>query len=564
MLGFNDNQLTEDPGHQEHNFLSTLTGCSCLEILSISLNPLNIKIPDAIGIFSISFKVIAASHSQIKGHIPIGIGSLKNLNWIELRGNRLSSNIPSTIGGLESLQRLYHKDNKNEGFIPEQLCQLKNLGELFLSNNQISGSIPNCIGNLNLLQRLNLSHNGLTSSIPLNVWSLENLHFLDLSSNYLGGSLSPNMTKSAAIEHVDLSRNQITGNVPSIIGTFESLGFLNLSTNSFQGDIRQSFGQLKGLDKLDLLNNNLSGAIPKSIEALTYLKYLNLSFNKLSKEIPFGGPFANFKAESFLGNKALCGNSNFGVPPCMGLSSPRVSRVKFFLLRYIVPAIASIIIFVTLVFMLKRHPQCDMKILGLPITLRAVDHRMISHQELCRGTNNFCESNLLGTGGFSSVYKGILFDGVIVAVKVLNLQMEGALRSFDVECKVLRAIRHMNLVKVISTCSNLDFRALVLQYMSNVSLEKWLYFHNYCLNLVQRVNIMVEVAFALEYLHNGQARSVVYCDLKLTNILLDEDMVAHVGAFGIAKILVENKDATQTKTLGTLGYIAPGTRIHLS
>nr|XP_023902090.1 receptor kinase-like protein Xa21 [Quercus suber] len=381
--------------------------------------------------------------------------------------------------------------------------------------------------------------------------------FLDLSANSLGGSLSSNMTKLAAIEHVDLSRNQITGNVPSIIGTFESLGYLNLSMNSFQGDIPQSFGQLKGLDKLDLSNNNLSGAIPKSLETLTYLKYLNLSFNKLSGEIPSGGPFANFKAESFLGNKALCGNSNFGVPPCTRLSSPRVSRVKQILLRYIVPAIASIIIFVTLVFMLKRHPQCDMKIPGLLITLPTVDHRMISHQELCRGTNNFCESNLLGTGGFSSVYKGILFDGTIVAVKVLNLEMEGAFRSFDVECKVLRAIRHRNLVKVISTCSNLDFRALVLQYMSNGNLEKWLYSHNYCLNLVQRVNIMVEVAFALEYLHNGQATSVVHCDLKPTNILLDEDMVAHVGDFGIAKILVENKDATQTKTLGTLGYVAP-------
>ena len=563
-LGFNDNQLTEDPGHQEYNFLSTLTGCSSLEILSIALNPLNIKIPDAIGNFSISLEVIDAGYSQIKGHIPMGIGSLKNLNWIELRGNILSGNIPSTIGGLESLQRLHLEDNKIEGFIPEQLCQLKNLGELFLSNNKISGSIPNCIGNLNLLQRLNLSHNGLTSSIPLNVWSLEDLLFLDLSSNSLGGSLSSNMTKLAVIEHVDLSRNKITGNVPSIIGTFESLGYLNLSMNSFQGDIPQSFGQLKGLDKLDLSKNNLSGAIPKSLEALTYLKYLNLSFNKLSGEIPSGGPFANFKAGSFLGNKALCGNSKFGVPPCMRLSSPRVSRLKQILLRYIVPAIASIIIFVTLVFMLKRHPQCEMKIPGLPITLPAVDHRMISHQELCRGTNNFCESNLLGIGGFSSVYKGILFDGTIVAVKVLNLQMEGAFKSFDVECKVLRAIRHRNLVKVISTCSNLEFRALVLQYMSNGSLEKWLYSHNYCLNLVQRVNIMVEVAFALEYLHNGQATSVVHCDLKPTNILLDEDMVAHVGDFGIAKILAENKDATQTKTLGTLGYIAPGTRIHLS
>ena len=71
---------------------------------------------------------------------------------------------------------------------------------------------------------------------------------------------------------------------------------------------------------------------------------------------------------------------------------------------------------------------------------------------------------------------------------------------------------------------------------------------------------MVDVALALDYLHNGQ--SMVDCDLKPSNILLDEDMVAHVGDFGIAKILVENKDATHAKTIeGTIGYIAPGMHV---
>jgi len=157
------------------------------------------------------------------------------------------------------------------------------------------------------------------------------------------------------------------------------------------------------------------------------------------------------------------------------------------------------------------------------------------------------------------VYKWMLLDRTIVAVKVINLQLASAFKSFDAECMVLRTIRHMNLVKVITTCSNLEFRALVLQYMSNGNLERWLYSYNYCLNLLQRVNIMVDVASALDYLHHDQSESVVHCDLKPTNILLDEDMVAHVSDFGIANILVEHKDATQTKTLGTLGYIAPGT-----
>ncbi|XP_030954455.1 probable LRR receptor-like serine/threonine-protein kinase At3g47570 isoform X3 [Quercus lobata] len=550
------NQLTAEPGYQEHSFLLSLTNCRFLEELYLSTNLLNVTIPDAIGNFSLSLEVFDASENQLKGQIPMGIGSLKNLYTLDLSGNSLTGNIPSTLGGLERLQRLFLDKNLIEGSIPEELCQLKNLGELSLSINSLSRSIPNCIGNLSVLQKFNMSYNALTSSIPLNLWSLQNLLFLDLSSNFLSGSLSPRMTKLRTIAVIDLSCNQITGNIPSIIGAFESLSYLNMSKNSFQGNIPQSFGQLRGMEQLDLSNNNLSSAIPKSLETLPYLKYLNLSFNKLSGEIPSAGSFANFTAKSFLGNEALCGNPIFGVPPCASPTS-QGSRVKQVLLKYIVPVIASIIIFAALVIMRRRHPQYSMQIPGLPITLPTVDHRMISYQELSRGTNNFCESNLLGTGGFGSVYKGILSNGTIIAVKVLNLQLEGAFKSFDVECKVLRAIRHRNLVKVISTCSNLEFRALVLQYMSNGTLEKWLYSHNNCLNLVQRVSIMVDVASALEYLHNGQSESVVHCDLKPSNILLDKDMVAHVSDFGIAKILALSKDATQTKTLGTLGYIAP-------
>jgi LRR receptor-like serine/threonine-protein kinase FLS2 len=312
------------------------------------------------------------------------------------------------------------------------------------------------------------------------------------------------------------------------------------------------------LDILDLSYNDLSGAIPQSLEALSYLKYLNVSFNKLLGEIPSSGPFTNFTAKSFLGNIALCGNPIFGVQPCPSPSS-KGSKVKQSLLKYFLPANASIIICLALVYILRRHREIKMRVPSLFNTLPLLEHRMISYQELCQGTNNFCESNLLGAGGFGSVYKGMLFDRTIVAVKVLNLQLAGAFKIFDAECKVLRTIRHRNLVKVISTCSNPEFRALVLQYMSNGSLERWLYSYNYCLNLLERVNIMVDVASALDYLHHGLSESVVHCDLKPINILVDEDMVAHVGDFGIAKILVENKDSTQTKTLGTLGYIAPGT-----
>ncbi|MBA0809325.1 hypothetical protein Gohar_024990 [Gossypium harknessii] len=164
---------------------------------------------------------------------------------------------------------------------------------------------------------------------------------------------------------------------------------------------------------------------------------------------------------------------------------------------------------------------------------------------------------MLGSGSFGYVYKGRLSDGMEVAIKVFNLQIEGAFRSFDIECEAMRNIVHRNLVKVITCCSNVDFKALVLDFMSNGNLEKWLHSNSCFLDIIQRINIMVDVAAALEYLHTGHPTPIIHCDLKPSNILLDEDMVAHVGDFGIAKLLGEGDVVKQTMTLATIGYMAP-------
>ena len=98
----------------------------------------------------------------------------------------------------------------------------------------------------------------------------------------------------------------------------------------------------------------------------------------------------------------------------------------------------------------------------------------------------------------------------------------------------------------------------MLEYMPNGSLEKWLHSENYFLDVVQRFKIIVDVAFALEYLHHDHAPDVVHCDLKPSNILLDEDMVAHVCDFSVSKIFGNGETMIQTNTLATIGYMAPG------
>ncbi|XXG45232.1 hypothetical protein AAC387_Pa02g0364 [Persea americana] len=196
-------------------------------------------------------------------------------------------------------------------------------------------------------------------------------------------------------------------------------------------------------------------------------------------------------------------------------------------------------------------------------------------------------ANLIGVGSYGFVYKGSLDSigkaiykgfldriGNTVAVKVLNLQRGGASKSYIAECKALRNVRHRNLLKIHTVCSSIDskgddFKALVLDYMANGSLDQWLHpcigeqHQSKNLSLIQRLNIAVDVASALNYLHNSCEKPIVHCDLKPSNILLDEDMNAHVGDFGLARFLSEatsscSENHTNSHSIkGTIGYVAP-------
>ncbi|XP_047267491.1 LRR receptor-like serine/threonine-protein kinase HSL2 [Capsicum annuum] len=253
-------------------------------------------------------------------------------------------------------------------------------------------------------------------------------------------------------------------------------------------------GNLKDLLDLDLSSNNMVGSLPPEIGNLKVLVQLDLSMNGFSNEIP-----------REIGG--LCRRGKIAPQQADSVSTITRERISFY--------------------------------------------------ELLQVTDELSESNLIGSGSFGTVYKGILRSGVVIAVKVFILQLDAGFKSFDTECEVFRSLRHRNLVKVITSCSNLDSKAIVLEYMPNGSLEKYLYSHNYFLDIMQRLSIMIDVACALEYLHHGCSLPVIHCYLKPSNVLLDEDMVSHLSDFGISKLLGEDESDLYTKTLATLGYIAP-------
>eukprot|EP01018_Ginkgo_biloba_P038115 Gb_20997 [translate_table: standard] len=419
------------------------------------------------------------------------------------------------------------------GFLSPRLGNLSSLERLYLYNNSLSGHIPPQLGRLSRLKELRLKINQLECNVP--------------------SPLPPEVDKMEHVQEIDISKNKLGGKIPATIESCSELQYLNLSRNALQGPIPNSLAQLKSLEDVDLSYNNLSGSIPKSLEKLGMLRHLNLSFNNFSGEIPRAGVFTNLTATSFMGNPGLCGIW-LKMPPC---STPnRTKQRDHALLKKIVTPVVSITCFILCVwlvsrFLCSRWWQKSKNALALN-----VGHPKISQRELTDATNGFNQANLLGVGSFGAVYKAIFRDGRMAAVKVLNLQNEEAHKSFSTECKALARVRHRNLVKIITSCSNLEFKALVMEFMPRGSLEKHLYRDNVCeLNLRERVKIAIDIAHAMEYLHHHSPVQVVHCDLKPANVLLDENMTARVTDFGIARIICENSMDT-IKVKGSVGYIA--------
>uniref|UniRef100_A0A804R585 Protein kinase domain-containing protein n=1 Tax=Zea mays TaxID=4577 RepID=A0A804R585_MAIZE len=160
-----------------------------------------------------------------------------------------------------------------------------------------------------------------------------------------------------------------------------------------------------------------------------------------------------------------------------------------------------------------------------------------------------------------------------MAVKVFDLEMPGAERSFLAECEALRSIQHRNLLPIRTVCSAVDnrggmFKALLYEFMPNGSLDTWLHPRAAPaagekapkrLGFSQRVNIIVNVADVLDYLHHECGRPTVHCDLKPSNILLDDDLNALLGDFGIARFYADSKSAPSPAVdpTSSVGVLAP-------
>ncbi|CAN6238650.1 unnamed protein product [Urochloa humidicola] len=546
FLNLQKNML-EAKDSESWEFLQALGNCSALQKLQLAGN-------------------------QLQGLIPISVGNLPaSLEHLILGGNNLSGVVPPSIGNLSALIELSLDQGSLTGNIGHWIANLNRLQGLYLSNNSFSGPIPASIGTLTNLSELFLGNNDFDSPIPQSLWDLRALQKLSVSYNNLQGNISPEIGNLKQLRNLDLSSNKLSGEIPDTLGQCTDLTDVQMNQNLLAGSIPASFGKLESLSLLNLSHNTLSGTIPTSLGDLLQLRELDLSYNHLQGQIPINGIFKNATAVSLEKNWGLCGEvGDLGVPSCPSISR-KISR-QYYLVRILIPIFGfmSLLLLIYFLILEKKMPRRK----NLELASFGEYFLKVSYNDLAQATKNFAESNLIGRGSCGSVYKGTIKESKIeVAVKVFNLEMRGAERSFMAECEALRSIQHRNLLPIITACSTVDstgnvFKALVYEFMPNGSLDSWLHHHKgdgnatKRLGLTKTISIAANIADALDYLHHDCGRPTVHCDVKPSNILLDEEMDALLGDFGIARFYADSRltspgSISSIGVKGTIGYIAP-------
>ncbi|XP_044961764.1 probable LRR receptor-like serine/threonine-protein kinase At3g47570 isoform X1 [Hordeum vulgare subsp. vulgare] len=552
-------------------FLHSLASCTKLVSLRLDENNLQGELPKSIGDLPKSLESLYLSANKISGTIPHEIGNISSLKLLYMEHNLLTGTIPGSLGNLSNLFVLSLSQNKLSGQIPLSIQNLGQLSELYLQQNNLSRPIPVALAQCNKLHTLNLSCNSFDGTIPKELFTISTLaEGLDLSHNKLSGHIPMEIGKLINLSPLDISNNLLTGEIPSTLGQCLHLESLHLEGNLLDGRIPQSFAALKGISDMDLSRNNLSGQVPDFFEAFNSMSLLNLSFNNLEGPMPTGGIFQNASKVFVQGNKELCAVSPLlRLPLCHTAASQQGHR--FHILKIIgLSALALVMLSCFGVIFLKKGKK-----------VKQEDHpsfeelKKFTYADLVKATNGFSLANLVGSGKYGSVYKGkIESEEHAVAIKVFKLDQPGATKSFVAECQALKNTRHRNLVRVITVCSTSDltgheFKALVLEYMVNGNLESWLHptLHEHHLerplSLSSRIAIVVDIAAALDYLHNHCMPPMTHCDLKPSNVLLDDVMGACVGDFGLTKFVhsyTSSRIDGSTSLVGprgSVGYIAP-------
>ncbi|KAB5524836.1 hypothetical protein DKX38_022585 [Salix brachista] len=587
-----------------------------LKFLILAYNRFNSTIPQEYGNFQ-ALQALDLSFNSLTGQIPSSLGKLRSLLWLMLANNMLTGEIPTELGSCTSLLWLNLANNRLSGSIPRELMEVgRDPSRTFESNQRDEGVIASS-GECWTMKRwipadyppFSFVHRILNRKTCRSIWdkllkgvglfsvcaagstvrTLQISGYLQLVGNQLSGELPGEIGKMQNFSMIHLGFNNLSGTLPPQIGQLP-LVVLNLTKNALSGEIPSEIGNTKCIKNLDFSYNNFSGTFPVSLNNLSELSTFNISYNPLiCGTIPTTGQLATFEEDSYLGDPLLklpgFINNTMDSPPNQYSITGKKDHKKWvavlvlltMTMAFLICGLVSLVVCMLVKnpaespgYLLEdtkhlRHDFASNSGSSSPwssdtVTVIRLDRTAFTHADILKATGNFSESRIIGKGGFGTVYRGVLPGGREVAVKKLQREGVEGEKEFRSEMEVLTGNGfgwpHPNLVTLYGWCLDGTEKILVYEYMEGGSLED-LISDRTRLTWRRRIDIAIDVASALVFLHHECYPAIVHRDVKASNVLLDKDGKARVTDFGLARFVDVGDSHVSTMVAGTVGYVAP-------
>ncbi|XP_024023083.1 probable LRR receptor-like serine/threonine-protein kinase At4g36180 [Morus notabilis] len=521
---------------------------------------------------------------------------------ISLQGKGLWGRIPAAVGGLKSLTGLYLHFNSLNGEIPKEITNLSELTDLYLNVNNLSGEIPPQFANMPNLQVLQLCYNTLTGSIPLQLRNLKRLSVLALQYNQLTGAIPASLGELKALTRLDLSFNSLFGSVPAKLADAPMLQVLDIRNNSLSGTVPQALKRLNGgfqyknnphlcgvgFSDLHVCSasdgwdpnrpepyqpSNLSAngfphsAQNRTAEDLPESVNLNpdcsrTSCSKTSKSPQVGvalgviGLFVAFTV-SGLFTFSWYRRRKQKIGSAFDSSDSRLStdQAKEVYMKSASPLIS-----------LEYSNGWDPVAKGCSgFSQEVLESFMFNLEEVERATQCFSEVNLLEKSNFSAIYKGILRDGSVVAVKcIAKTSCKSDEAEFLKGLKILTSLKHENLVRLRGFCCSKGRGEcfLIYDFIPNGSLLQYLDVEEgsgTALEWSTRVSIINGIAKGIAYLHGnkGNKPAMVHQNISAEKALIDTNYKPMISNSGLHKLLADDIIFSLLKASAAMGYLAP-------
>eukprot|EP00258_Populus_trichocarpa_P029843 XP_024445862.1 probable leucine-rich repeat receptor-like serine/threonine-protein kinase At3g14840 isoform X3 [Populus trichocarpa] len=541
---------------------------------------------------------------NIIGPLPVFVGELPISKTLDLSFNKLIGEIPSSFSGLRKADYIYLTGNQLNGTVPDWIFKdgesvdlsynnFRNESSCLQSNvnlfgsasmGNVSGSTGPCLRSFPCPKQfysLHINCGGKEAIIEGNIyeddtdpagssrfyqsgtnWAVSTTgHFMDNDRSSDSYTLT-NANTSALYMDARLSPISLTyygfcmgSGSYTVTLHFAEIMFTDDKTYSSLG--RRFFdiyiqGKLVQRDfSIQKEAGGVGKAIIKNFTAIVTGNALEIRFywaGKGTTGLPVRGVYGPLIS-------AISVTPDF-VPPSENGSSNGISAGT------VIGIVAAVVVVIFLILGILWWKGCLGQKISMRHDLKGLELKTGSFtlRQIKAATNNFDPANKIGEGGFGPVYKGLLSDGTIIAVKQLSSKSKQGNREFVNEIGMISALQHPHLVKLHGCCIEGNQLLLVYEYMENNSLARALFGpEEYQLNLdwATRHKICVGIAKGLAYLHEESRLKIVHRDIKATNVLLDKNLDPKISDFGLAKLDEEDNTHISTRVAGTLGYMAP-------